>query len=280
VFDCYCSIGLGAWFSGVEMAHTSARYAPYIEDAQHLVIDKQIPESGVLTSFGSYTPPGLSWLFAPGVLMFSDVRLADAPGRALLYVGTLLGVYFLARVYFNEGCALLAAAIYALSELGLQSASVLYDRLALDCFYVWIVYWAVQWVRKRNSKFLAIAVLIYIAGIYVFPEIAPTAFVFATLWVFYRPPIRIAPLAIVALLGLLITFPYIRFEQARHFADLKSMATRQRMLPTDYRISWCDPTVAFVGTKTSFNDGFPRTSNADVGNATHRRGCKVLPSEF
>jgi hypothetical protein len=51
-----------------------------IDEAQIFIDTGRLPEKGVLTSFLSFTPPGATWLMAPGVWLFSDPRLFELAG--------------------------------------------------------------------------------------------------------------------------------------------------------------------------------------------------------
>src|SRR5262249_50095074 len=143
----------------------------YIDSAHELITNGRLPDRGTLTSFASYAPPGTAWLMVPGVLLFTDPRLYEYPGSTILYFGTLVGIFLLARAYFGVGCALLAVVIYGLSFLGLGNASGLWPR-GHPFFYVWMVYWTTRWVMSRKTTYLAAAIVTWAAGMYVFMEIA------------------------------------------------------------------------------------------------------------
>jgi hypothetical protein len=97
-----------------------------IQATQDLIDHGAFPDKGMLTSFGSYTPPGVTWLLLPGVAVFEDPRLFEYAGSVGLFVGTLYGIFFLARRYFGFRSALLAVALYSCSELGLLAGSTLF----------------------------------------------------------------------------------------------------------------------------------------------------------
>jgi hypothetical protein len=107
-----------------------------IHGAIELVAHKRIPHRGALASFASHNPPGEAWLMAPGVFLFTDPRLFEFPGSVTLYLGTLIGVFLLARMYFGMPCATLAVTVYGLSELGLYVAGSVWERFPLHFFYV------------------------------------------------------------------------------------------------------------------------------------------------
>jgi|GEM_PF-1781851 len=211
------------------------------EGAFEFVLDQRIPDRGALASFAAYNPPGGAWLMIPGVFLFTDPRLYEFVGSLTVYIGTLLGVLLLARTCFDMRCATLAVVLYGLSELGLLVAGSVWDRLALHFFYVWMTYWIVQWVTERNAKYLVAAIVTLATGLYVFMEMAPALFILPIAWIVYRPPMKLQPLVFGGLLILVLWTPYIKLEFARNFADLRSLALQEKILPADYKNSWCDP---------------------------------------
>ena len=209
--------------------------------AIELVANKRIPDRGALASFASHNPPGGAWLMAPGVFLFTDPRLFEFPGSLTLYLGTLTGIFLLARMYFGMPCAILSVLLYGLSDLGLQVAGSVWERFPLHFFYVWMVYWIGKWVERGNPKYLATAVVIWALGMYVFLEIAPALFIIPVVWLFYRPSLRVRPLVVAGILSAIIWYPYLRFEASRAFVDLKSQVLRQRIWPEHYENAWCNP---------------------------------------
>ncbi len=93
------ALALQGWRSRVP----GTEVIPYIDGAHSLLAHGRLPDRGVVTSMASYAPPGLAWIVLPGLSLFSDPRLFDAPGLVILHLGTLLGVFFLARRCFGVG---------------------------------------------------------------------------------------------------------------------------------------------------------------------------------
>ncbi len=212
-----------------------------IDGAHELSLGDRIPDRGSLSSFASYNPPGPAWLMTPGLLLFRNPQLFEYVGSIALYLGTLFGIFLLARSYFGPNCAILSAALYAVSFLGLQVASSLWDRLPLHFFYVWMVYWLVQWINRKNANYLGAAIVTCALGMYVFLEIAPALFILPAVWIIYRPPLKVRPLIVAILLSLVVWYPYLHFQFTRDFRDAKSLILRRRILPATYKASWCNP---------------------------------------
>jgi hypothetical protein len=162
-----------------------------IEATQDLIDHGAFPDKGILTSFGSYTPPGVTWLLLPGLVVFQDPRLFEYVGSVGLFVGTLFGIFFLARRYFGFQSALLAVALYSCSELGLLAGSTLFLTHTTRCFYVWMIYCVGRWVDEDNPNFLAGAILMWAAGMYVFMEMAPAILVVPAIWLLFRSSVRL-----------------------------------------------------------------------------------------
>jgi hypothetical protein len=210
-----------------------------IAAAQELVDSGRLPDKGVVTSFGSFAPPGLTYLMLPG-LAFGDPRLFEYIGSTALYIGTLIGIFSLSRRYFGRRCALLAVSVYGLSALGLTAANTLFFQCDTHCFYVWMVYCTARWVERDNPRFLAAALLVWAAGMYVFMEMAPAILMVPVIWLVYRPAVRIVPVLVSVIVAAAIWFPYLRFEAGRGFMDLRSQVSQTSLRSPDFNRSWCD----------------------------------------
>jgi len=176
---------------------------PHIYNVQNLVESGTIPVHGDTGSYGSYKPPGTAWLMLPSALLFTDLQLSEYGGTALLHLATLLGIFFLAYRCFGLWSACLAALIYGLSSTAIFLAGSLWPNGRPD-FFIWIIYFASQWVVHKEAKYLAIAAAIWGVGMNVDMAILPAAFIFPALWVVYRPPVRLKPLVVAIGLILLV----------------------------------------------------------------------------
>jgi hypothetical protein len=223
---------------------------PYMKDwavdvaaARAFAAHGTIPDRGNVTTYLSYAPPGAAWLFVPGVAMFRDLRLTYLPASALLQFGALAGIFFLARRYFGHRVATLAAVAYALSLPALDLAGGPSPR-GQPLFFVAMIYCICRWVDEKDARFLAAALLIWAAGMYVFLTLAPAIFVVPAVWLLWRPPVRLRPLVFAGILILLIWFPYLRFEAGRSFADVRSQVLRHPLAnPRADPKAWCDPSL-------------------------------------
>jgi hypothetical protein len=213
---------------------------PHLYNVKNFMENGSIPIYGDTGSYGSYSPPGTAWLMLPSTLLFGDLRLSEYGGSGLLHLATLLGIFLLANRYFGFSSACLAVFIYGLSSTAIYFAGSLWPIGRPD-FFLWTVYFASQWVLRKQAKYLAIALAIWGVGMNVDMAILPAAFILPALWFVYRPPVRLQPLIIAMGLILLVWSPYLRLEVGRRFVDLRSQLFLQEILPADYRKTWCDP---------------------------------------
>jgi hypothetical protein len=237
-----------------------------IESAKEFVDTGRLPDKGVVTSIGSFTPPGAAWLVVPGVLVFNEPRLFEYIGSLALFLGTLCGIFLLTRRLLGPSCALLAVVLYGFSEIGLLAATTIWQRYPIHCFTVWFVYAVVKWVDEDKPGFLAGAILTWAVGMFVFMEMAPAILAIPVIWLLYRPSIRLAPVLAATVLALVIWYPYIRFEQAHHFVDLRSQLLREEVPRGSFERSWCNPAVA----PASWREGRPRTAGLPVAGSARR----------
>src|ERR1043165_8322589 len=73
----------------------------YFDNAYNLLHHGILPAYGDISSYGSFSPPGTSWLMALGMLIFKDPRLYEKAGSALLHLGTLWGIFILTKKLFG-----------------------------------------------------------------------------------------------------------------------------------------------------------------------------------
>jgi len=212
----------------------------YFDNAYNLLHHAIFPQYGDISSYGSFSPPGTSWLMALGVLIFKDPRLYEKVGSALLHFGTLCGIFILTKKLFGRWSAYFTTLLYGLSGIGLDYAGSLWP-IGHPFFYVWMVYFAFLWAQNKAVKYLTLAGVTWAIGMYVDMAIAPSFFILPAIWLFFRPPIFSKSLLFGFVVSLFVWYPYLKFEAGRNFLDLQSQLGRQSIFPANYRISWCDP---------------------------------------
>ena len=244
----------------------------YFNSAQTLLKAGTAARYGDISSYGAFSPPGTTWLMAPGMLLFNDPRLYEKFGSALLYLATLLGVFLLARASLGIWCAYLSVVLYGLSGLGLSFAGSLWP-IGHPVFYVWLAYFALQWVARRDAKYLAAAIVVWTVGMYVDMAITPAVFILPALWLIYRPPLFSRFHLLAVGLTLAVWYPYLQFERGRSFADLRSLFLLKPVFPANYKAAWCNPNVVL---KYSSSTATPSRSQTNTLQETQSGGLHVL----
>lgn len=252
------AIGLLLAFQAWNSRPMNFDHINFIGGADNFLSDWSLPERGDVSSYWAITTPGTAWLMLPGMLVFEDPRLYEFVGSAVLYFGTLVGLFLVTQMCFGSRCAYLSVLIYALSRSGLFFAGSLWS-IGHPFFYVWMVYFCFRWVQQDDSKYLSAALVTWSVGMYVDMVLAPACFVFPALWLIYRPRIRLAPLVLAAAVLSVVWFPYLRLQTNRNFEDLKSLVMRHRLQRNDFKAAWCMPDLVLQ----KLNDQPPYTNPVD-----------------
>jgi hypothetical protein len=192
---------------------------PYYSGAKEFLSTGKIVEKGELSSYFSYNPPGTWFLMIPGMLLTSDPRLQELAGTALIIYGTLIFLYLAAREAAGRVVAVPATIMFALSRLGFIGLW----PVGHPFFIVASLYFLLLWIKRRAAWALGACIAILAYGLYVDLAIIPLLFVLPVLWLIYRPPLGWKSLLLSALFGLLVWFPYLRYEYNRGFVDLASL---------------------------------------------------------
>ena len=207
--------------------------------AAALVDRGAVPRRGNLTDHNSFRPPGLSWLLVPGVAMFDDPRQIELAACALLYVGTLAGVWALGRLLGGTHVAVLAWLFYAWSSVAIYFAHTMQPK-AYPMFGVWMMYCVVRWVSTRSAGWFAAACVVCAAGMYVHIEMAILLVALPVAWWRGRPPLTMVAAATALVAIAVMWWPYIDFQRERGFVDLASQLLLKRI---DQRgpetVPWC-----------------------------------------
>src|SRR5919108_5013515 len=244
-----CGIGFVLLITSISMLLTTQGWKSrvpafdlltYIYGAHEFIESGTLPQHGDTGSYGSYKPPGTAWLMMPSTALLSDPRLAQYVGTAFLHFATLLGIFLLAWRCFGAWPAYLAVLLYGLSAPGINLAGSLWPNGRPD-FYIWFVLLTSHWAIRQDARYLAAALAVWGLGMHVGMAIAPAPFILPFIWLYYRPPVRLAPLLIAGLIVLTAWSPYLRLEATRGFADMRSQLLLQSIFPAYYEQSWCDP---------------------------------------
>ena len=207
---------------------TSFDLVPHAMEAWDLLAHGTIPSHGCLSSFGSYIPPGTSWLMVPGQLMFSDPRLEIIPSALILHFLSALGVYLLAKWCVNKTAGMFAVVIFCAAPATLGVAASLWPRFPMAAT-VWFTYFVARWACDRKPGYLGAALVVLMLGIYIHMEGLILVAGLPLVWVVTRPPIWGRYLLLALVLSFIVWFPYFKFEAGRNFIDMKSQLARHSL---------------------------------------------------
>ncbi len=213
-----------------------------IYDSIAFLNDGAIPVKGNVTSKGSFSPPGNTWLYIPGVAFLKNVSLYESFGSGLLYIGSILGLFLTASRYGGNLSGLFASVIFAFSKSGHFFADSLL-AIGNPFFTIWMLYFICRWVDERDGKFLAGAFFMWGLGMYVFLTIAPAIFIFPVLWFVFRAPVRFSSLAAAAGALLIIWLPYLTFDYEHGFSNILSQVSQTNIVPDNFERTWNDPSL-------------------------------------
>ncbi|MGA2111378.1 MAG: hypothetical protein ABSG98_04420 [Anaerolineales bacterium] len=194
------------------------------QQAYSLVRNGQIPNHGEVYSYGSYGPPGVAYLVAPGMLIAADPRLYEIPLTVALYLGAVMLAYFLGRSVGGVWVGLVSALALAVSRLGQPDLDLTQFFVVATMLLAWL------WAVRRQPAALAAAIVSFAAGLYVHPNTLPLGLAIPFLWVAYRPPVNWKGLGLALVVAGAIWFPYLRFEWGRQFLDIRSYVSRRQVV--------------------------------------------------
>lgn len=214
----------------------------HVYDSFAFLQDGTIPQKGIVISRGSFSPPGNTWLYLPGILLTDNSSLYESVGSGLLYIGTLLGIFLTVSRYAGNGPGLLSSLLFGFSSLGYSFADSLLG-VGNPFFIVWMLYFISRWVIERDGRFLAGGFLLWGLGMYVFMTIAPALFIFPVLWLIFRPPLRLSYLFGACVILLIVWSPYLIFDGKQGFKNIISQVGRTYVIPKDFERTWNDPTL-------------------------------------
>jgi hypothetical protein len=253
----------GIWLATFALSTQGWRARPLASDfwipvqsVTNLLANGEVPDHGVLSSYGSYITPGSNFFFIPGVALTGDPRAWEFPGSALLHLGTLCCLFLLCRQVLGVPYGWMAVAFYSISIFGLRFAGSLWPR-APPFFCCAFLYTLLLWRARRNNWYLALSIILWMSGMYYFMEMAPILVCLPMVWFLFRPRLgsTFAMIAIAGLLGLGVWIPYLKFERAVGFQDLASLIERKALLNGNPPSNWCDnsPDLRLAATHEPFS---------------------------
>ena len=191
--------------------------------AYEFVSRGEFPLAGDITSVGIRQGPVEIWLLAIPAAISRDPRVATG-FVGLLQVLAVLGTYHLAGKYFGRMAGLLAATLFAVNPWAIQYARKLWpdDMMPLFTILFFTTLFAAVVQRRRlllalSCALLAAMFLTHPSGVLYAPLLLLVVLLF---WRRLGPK----PLVLGAVLGLVVSLPYLFYEFTRGFHSLRLFA--------------------------------------------------------
>lgn len=191
--------------------------------------------SGISTYYGAI-PPGISYAFVPGMFLFPDnPTAAERFGAALMFAGTMLGLYLWLNKRLGVWPTVLVLLLFLAGRSGSFYLYSLWPRGHVF-FVVWFLYFLTLWVERRDARWLGASLIVFAASTYWFMELVPLFAVLPILYFLYKPPLGWKAIVTSGLVGFLIWLPYLVYEYPRDFIDLRAIVT-QKILVDSYDVA-------------------------------------------
>ncbi len=191
----------------------------YFQSADSMLHNGPLMEKGDLSSYQSYQPPGTVYLVLPAIAVLKDARLFTLPGDLLVNISAMVFLFLIFRQAFGKGLALAICIVFGCSRLVFMGLW----PIGNPAYVLGMLWFLMQWIRKRSAWWLFGALVIEAFGLYVDLAILPSLFIIPVLWLLFRPPLRAVPILLACVISLLIWAPYLHYESTDGFADLKSI---------------------------------------------------------
>lgn len=213
------ALGLYLRWSRLDYAEFAYDQAWSLNRAYEFVALGDFPLHGEISSQGVSQGPMEIYLLAVPAALSRDPRIATG-FVGLLQMLAVLGTYFLAARYFGVATGLIAAALYSFNPWAVQFARKLWpdDMTPLLTLLFFAALFAA--VAQRRRYLLALACALQAALVLTHPSgilYAPLLLIVVLL--FWRR-LGWRPLALGAVLGLIVAAPYLWHDYQRGFANL------------------------------------------------------------
>jgi hypothetical protein len=206
-----------------------------VRDAQNacdFIRHGTMPRHSGVSGFMAVIPPGISFAYIPGLILSPHNPVAaEKIGAALMFLGTLLGIYLWINKRLGFWPTALSMLIFSAGSVGAFYATSLWPR-AHPFFLVWMLYFLTLWIERKNGGYLATALVVYAAGLYWYLEMAPALLVVPVLFFLYRAPMRWRGIVLAGAISLAIWSPFLIYDAGDGFANLRALLTQKTR--TDY----------------------------------------------
>ena len=193
-------------------------------------VEYVIPPVGTLASVAAYNLPMLEWLHLPAQWLTGDVWWTIFLTMLIFNLLSTTALYASGLSMFNQRVAIVAAALFTFSEVGISSSYTAWAQLLLPGFFAMLIFCLWRWVDKEEGFWLAAAGVIasaafmtHFSALLLYPAMLVFALVTRAKW-------QIRWLIAGAIAVILMFTPYVLVQIERDFIDIKAFASQEPLV--------------------------------------------------
>lgn len=196
-------------------------------------VEYLIPPVGTLSSVAAYNLPMLQWLHLPAQWLTGDVWWTIF---LTMLTFSLLGtsaLYALGLSMFNQRVAIVAAILFAFSEVGISSSYTAWAQLLLPSFFAMLMLCLWLWIKQERGFYLALAGVLataafmtHFSALLLYPAMLAVALATRAKWQWRW-------LVIGAGAVILMFTPYFLVQLERDFVDIKAFISQDVLVADD-----------------------------------------------
>ncbi|MDE2776031.1 MAG: glycosyltransferase family 39 protein [Chloroflexota bacterium] len=208
-------------------------YVPVLARGQTWLDGGAFPVVGTLSSVGAFNMPFLVWMQLPALLVTRDVRLVLVGTQLSFNLLTTCILFRLGGELFDRRAGLLAAMLFAFSNVGITGAFTAWAQLQLPGFFALFAYFLFRWKRENRDWQTALCLLMATAAFMTHFSAALLYGVLVIALILLGLPLNRRGLLAGFLLSLIMLAPYLIYEARVDFVDLQAHITRRSRISAE-----------------------------------------------
>lgn len=253
-------------------------YVPVLARSQTWLDGGIFPVVGTLSSVAAFNMPFLVWMQLPALLITKDLRLVLVGTQLSVNLLTTCIVYRLGGELFDRRAGLLAALLFAFSNVGIAGAYTAWAQLQLPFFFALFAYCLLRWKRENRAWQAALALIAATSAFMTHFSALLLYGVIAVVWLSIGLPLNRRGLLAGLLLSLMMLAPYLVYEARVDFVDIKAHVSRRSRVSAEVSSQYTHliPTGSAVN-ETAAPDGEPSTpAPVEAQDSRLQRGIAFL----
>ena len=208
-------------------------YVPVLARSQTWLDGGAFPVVGTLSSVAAFNMPFLVWMQLPALLLTKDLRLVLVGTQLSANLLTTCILYRLGGELFDRRAGLLAAVLFAFSNVGIAGAYTAWAQLQLPFFFALFAYCLLRWKRDNRAWQAALALIVATAAFMTHFSALLLYGLIVVMWLVAGLPLNRRGLLAGLLLSLMMLAPYLVYEAQVDFVDIKAHISRRSRVSAD-----------------------------------------------